>query len=326
MEKYSFLSSDNILDFYRMMFLIRLFEERIEYGFSRNHISGTTHLCIGQEAIPVGVCSNLFDDDYVVSTHRGHGHALSKGLAVEKLMAEIMGKVNGYCKGKGGTQHIAYIERGFLGTNGITGGGIPIATGAAFTIKYKGVKGVSVCFFGDGASNQGTFHESLNMASLWKLPILYVCENNLYAMSTHIENSVSGKNIIKRAEAYNMEGVSVDGMDVLEICRISKELIEKIRSGSGPTLLECRTYRFRGHSKSDPRVYRKKEEEELWKGRCPIPKLKNYIIKNDIADESQLATLEKQLQLEIDKAYENALNSPYPAVTEALEDIFCEQK
>jgi len=313
-----------MLDLYRMMLLVRYFEQKVEYGFSRDEIYGTTHLCIGQEAVPAGVCIHLLDDDYAVSTHRGHGHALCKGLSVERLLAEIMGKSNGYGKGKGGTQHVACFEKGFLGTNGITGGGIPIATGSALAIKYKALNRVAVSFFGDGATNQGTFHESLNMAALWKLPVLFVCENNSYGMSTHIEKSISSLPIVKRADAYGMEGVVVDGMNVLEVYNASKKLIQKIRSGSGPKFMECRTYRFRGHSRSDPRVYRGKKEEKLWKDKCPINGLKNKLLQNGIADEGQLSAIQKEINNEIQQAYDKALKSQYPAVSEALEDIFVE--
>lgn len=320
------LSNERLLDFYRQMLLIRSFEEKIEYGFSRNEIHGTTHLCIGQEAVPVGVCANLDSADYVVSNHRGHGHALSKGLTPDKLFAEIMGKEDGYCNGKGGTQHVAYLEKGFLGTNGITGGGIPIATGAAFTIKYKGLENISVCFFGDGATNQGTFHESLNMASLWKLPVLYVCENNFYAMSTHTELTISNKSIADRADAYNIEGIHVNGMDVMEVYNASKEAVKKIRKGSGPILLECQTYRFKGHSKSDPRIYRSKEEESHWGAKCPVLNFRDFVLKEKITEEDDLKKLEEAVFEEIENAYKFALNSPFPQNEEALKDIYYEYR
>ncbi|MBI5208004.1 MAG: thiamine pyrophosphate-dependent dehydrogenase E1 component subunit alpha, partial [Candidatus Firestonebacteria bacterium] len=240
-----------LIQLYYKMLQIRFFEEKIEFGFSRNQIFGTTHLCIGQEAVPAGVCLNLTDEDYVVSTHRGHGHALAKGLDSKKMMAEIMGKVTGYCKGKGGTQHIACIEKGFLGTNGITGGGIPFAAGAAFTIKYKKRKNVSVCFFGDGATNQGTFHETLNMASMWNLPVVFICENNLYAMSTPVNKTIKTETIAERAKSFGIKGIKLNGMDVLEIYKNSKEIIEEVKNNHKPIFLEFETYRFKGHSKSD---------------------------------------------------------------------------
>jgi TPP-dependent pyruvate/acetoin dehydrogenase alpha subunit len=316
------LSRDTLLGLYRGMLTVRYFEEKIDYGFSRDEISGTTHLCVGQEAVPVGISANLSDSDYVVSNHRGHGHALSKGLLPEKLMAEIMGKANGYCKGKGGTQHVAFIEKGFLGTNGITGGGIPIAVGAALTIKIRKRGSISVCFFGDGATNQGTFHESLNMASLWKLPILFVCENNSYAMSTPVEKSVCCLPIVRRAEAYGIKGVVGDGMDVIEIAKLSKEIINEIRSGGGPVLFECKTYRFRGHSKSDPRIYRTREEEKVWKVTCPIKKLKNTLVVSGMATAERLAIMEKELKSDIHAAYAKAVKGQSLSITEALEDIW----
>lgn len=325
MESFSSIKYEVIVDLYRAMLLIRYFEEMVEYGFSRNQIHGTTHLSIGQEAIPAGICANLSNDDYVVSTHRGHGHALCKQLAPKRLMAEIMGKAEGYCKGKGGTQHVAYMATGFLGTTGITGGGIPIATGAAFTIKYKGRKNISVCFFGDGAVNQGTFHESLNMASIWKLPVLYVCENNHYAMSTSAETMVSGSSIADKAKAYGIDGFRVNGMDVIEVYQTSKDAIKKVRDGGGPILLECETYRFLGHSKSDPRIYRSRDEEESWKRRCPIKNLRRRLISEYGLTEAALEDMEYQLKTEIKDAYDEALKMDVLPEDQILKDLFYDQ-
>ncbi len=317
-----FLNRDILFELYRRMLLIRYFEEKIEFGFSRDQIHGTVHLCIGQEAIPVGVCAHLTDKDYVVGTHRGHGHALSKGLDPGRLMAEIMGKASGYCKGRGGTQHLACIEKGFLGTNGITAGGIPLATGAALAIKYKREKNISVCFFGDGATNQGTFHESLNIASIWNLPIMYVCENNLYAMSAPIKNMLRNVTIADRAKAYGMRGIRVNGMNVLEVYKTAKQIIAEIRAGAGPVLLECETYRFRGHSRSDPRNYRTKEEEKEWEAKCPIRNLREEIVRKTLFDEQVLIELERKTKIEIEEAYSWALSADFPSREDTLGEVF----
>ncbi len=319
------LNTQEMLSLYRMMLIVRYFEKKIEFGFSRGQIAGTTHLCIGQEAVAVGASAHLSNTDYVVSNHRGHGHALAKGLDSTRLMAEVMGKAMGYCGGKGGSQHVACVEKGFLGTNGITGGGIPIATGAALTIKQQGRRDVSVCFFGDGASNQGTFHESLNMASLWKLPVLFVCENNLYGMSTPIEKSVSGGDVLKRAQAYDIEAASVDGMDLLSVYHQAGKLIDKIRDGEGPAFLECKTYRYCGHSKSDPRQYRSREEEKAWRERCPIKGLARDIVDRGLADAAALDLQKKLAREEVEQCYQEALDACMPEPGVALEGIFCGQ-
>ncbi len=313
-----------LLKLYKTMVLIRLFEKKIEYGFSRNQIHGTTHLCIGQEGTAVGVCSHLRDTDYAVSTHRGHGHSIGKGLEPLPLMAEVMGKQGGYCKGKGGTQHVAFLKKGFLGTNGITGGGLPIATGAAFTIKQKKRDDISVSFFGDGAVAQGTFHESLNMASLWNLPVLFVCENNMYGMSTHVSKTVSGGSIAERGAAYGIESISLDGMNVLEVYEKTGELIKKMRGGGGPKLIECHTYRYSGHSKSDMRIYRTREEENEYKKKCPIKRLQKEMIEAGVETEEKFVTIQKEISITMTDVYQEALDMPFPDTSEALKEIFFE--
>ena len=318
------LSKSDMIDLYHQMLTIRLVEEKIEHGITRGEVQGTTHLCIGQEAVPVGISDNLSDADYVVSNHRGHGHALAKGLDPEKLLAEVMGRENGYCKGRGGTQHISCMEKGFIGTNGITGGGIPLALGAAFSIKYNKQENISVVYISDGATNQGTFHESLNMASLWSLPLLIVCENNLYGMSNPIEKSISSLPISKRAEAHGIEAATLNGMDVIEVKNKSKKYIEKIRSGGGPVFLECLTYRFKGHSKSDPRVYRDKDEEKLWLDRCPIVTLKNLLVQEGY-DELGLDELYNKLKDEINNVYSLVLKSAFPSKSDIIKDVFYEK-
>jgi TPP-dependent pyruvate/acetoin dehydrogenase alpha subunit len=313
------------LNFYRRMLVIRFFEQKCEHGFARNQIAGTTHLCIGQEAVPVGVSVFLEKNDYVVSTHRGHGHALCKGLTAHGLFAEILGKATGYCGGKGGTQHVANLAVGFLGTNGVTGGGLPIATGAALSQKLSSTRNIAVSFLGEGATNQGTFSESLNMAGLWNLPVLFVCENNGYAMSTAAHRASQGTAIHKKAEALGVAGYHVDGMDVLEVARLARELIERMRAGGGPALIEAVTYRFGGHSKSDPRMYRTREEEKLWKGRCPIDRLRGQLLDRQITDATTLKAIRKEVKTEIESAYQRAMADPFPEEGRALEDVFFER-
>ena len=254
----------------RQMKMIRAFEERIDRLFVEARIHGTTHLCIGQEAIPAGACAAIEPTDLASGSHRGHGLAIAKGLDVNRLMAELLGRRDGYCQGKGGTQHVASLAHGFLGTNGITGGGIPVATGAALSAKLRGSGQVVLSFFGDGATNQGTFHESLNMAAVWTLPIVFVCENNLYAMSTDIRDVTAVQHLAQRAIAYNMPAVTVDGNDVLVVAEAMAKAVDGARDGRGPTFVECETYRHRGHSKSDQREYRTAEEEAAWMERDPI--------------------------------------------------------
>lgn len=286
------------LELYRKMLLIRLFEEKVEDLFARNMIGGTCHLCIGQEACAVGAVSALKDNDLVVSTHRGHGHLLAKGGDPRRLMAELMGKSSGYCAGKGGTQHLCAMDIGFVGTNGITGGGLPIATGAALSAKLRKTGQIVLSFFGDGASNQGTFHESLNMASIWKLPVIYFCENNLYSMSMSAGRSMKVANVADRAAAYGMESHVVDGMDVLAVRDAVAGVIESVRAGSGPVLIEGKTYRFVGHSKSDRRVYRTAEEEEEWATRDPIATFGASL------DDSDLARVRREVEESVDDAVE----------------------
>lgn len=301
---------DEDLEYYEKMLRIRLFEEKVDWLFSRNMIEGTSHLCIGQEAVAVGAISAIKSDDYVVSTHRGHGHLIAKGARINRLVAELLGKGTGYCRGKGGSQHISVREIYFLGTNGITGGGIPVATGAALSIKLQSLSKIVLSFFGDGASNQGTFHESLNMASLWKLPIVYVCENNLYAMSMPVSKSIPVTDIANRAIAYNMPGKVIDGMDLHAVKKAVKEAADNARSGGGPTLIEAKTYRFKGHSKSDPRIYRTRKEEDIWKERDPIVIFRKYLLRNN-NKESAIEEIEMAVREEIEMAVEFGQKSPY---------------
>jgi len=309
------------VEYYRSMLRIRLCEERIGWLFSRSLTMGTAHLSIGQEASAVGVLAAAAPTDYVVSTHRGHGHLLAKGASPAMLLAEICGRATGYCRGKGGSQHIGVREIGFLGTNGITGGGLPVATGAALSSKMRGSGQVVLCFFGDGAANQGTFHESLNMASVWKLPIVYVCENNGYAMWTAARTVTSVASIAERAASYGMPGVRVDGMDLLAVRGAAREAIARARSGAGPVLLETMTYRFCGHSKSENgRGYRPSEEIAQWEQTDPLPGWRGRLLAAGVPA-AEIAGIEAEIEAEIEEATAFALNSPY-AEQEALLDVY----
>ncbi|WP_244269762.1 pyruvate dehydrogenase (acetyl-transferring) E1 component subunit alpha [Caldanaerovirga acetigignens] len=307
---------------YTKMNKIRKFEERVSELFAQGKILGFVHLYIGEEATAVGVCENLTDKDYITSTHRGHGHLIAKGGDLKFMMAELYGKVTGYCKGKGGSMHIADVQKGILGANGIVGGGLPIACGAGLSAKLRGTDQVTVCFFGDGASNQGTFHEALNIASIWKLPVVFVCENNLYGISMRQDKHQAIADIADRAMAYGFPGVTVDGNDVLAVYEAAREAVKRAREGAGPTLIECKTYRWRGHFEGDPTVYRPKEEVEEWMERDPIPRLVRYILDNNIATEEELKDIEENIIRELEEAVKFAEESPYPEETSAVEDVY----
>lgn len=296
----------------QQMMIIRKFEEKLNDLFSRGLLFGTSHLCIGQEATAVGACSALKKEDFAASNHRGHGHAIAKGVNLKQLAAELLGREEGLCRGRGGTQHLSDMKAGFLGTNGITGGFIPIAAGAALSFKMKGEKRVILSFFGDGAANTGVFHESLNFASLRKLPIIFFCENNLYAMSMPIKQSCPTNNIADRAAAYCIPGIVVDGMDPLTVESAVNKARDRALAGEGPSLIEAVTYRFTGHSKSDMRVYRTKEEENDWKKKDPIKNMKSKLIEEKIFTDKYINKLEEDTQKEVDEAVNYALALPYP--------------
>jgi len=312
------------LAYLRLMKLIRAFEERVDRLFVEARIHGTTHLCIGQEAVPVGACAAVRPTDLASGSHRGHGLALAKGLDVKRLMAELLGRRDGYCQGKGGTQHVASLEHGFLGTNGITGGGIPVATGAALAAKLRRTGQVVLSFFGDGASNQGTFHESLNMAAVWRLPIVYVCENNLYAMSTPLHEATAVERIAARAAAYGMPGETVDGNDVLEVREAVRRAAERARAGGGPTLLECTTYRHVGHSKSDEREYRTREEEQCWLALDPILRSERRLEGQGALSAEALGAMNADVAAELDAAVAFAEASPPLDPRLAAEGVYAE--
>ena len=307
-----------------MMNKIRKFEEKALHLFETNKLRGSVHLCIGEEASPATVCALLNPDDYITSTHRGHGHCIAKGADVRMALAELMGKATGYCKGRGGSMHIADVSAGNLGANAIVGGGIPIAVGAAMASQMQKNGKIAVSFFGDAATNEGVFHEALNFAAVWKMPVVFVCENNGYGISVPQWESTAVKDISVRAAAYDIPGVTVDGNDVLAIAQAFKAAEERARAGEGPTLIECKTYRWLGHWTGDPQPYRTREEVEEWKKKCPIKRLKNYLLENGMATEEELTALEDKAQALIDEAEEFALNSPEPDPAHVMDDVFYE--
>jgi len=307
---------------YKRMLEIRFFEEKVFDLYAQNLVPGTIHLYLGEEAVAVGVCSLLRKDDYITSTHRGHGHCIAKGAELKRTMAEILGKKTGYCKGKGGSMHIADFKIGMLGATAVVGAGLSIAVGAGLSAKLRKTDQVVACFFGEGASNQGTFHESINMASTWKLPVIFVCENNLYAMGTRQSRVMAIENVADRAVAYGIPGVVVDGNDVLAVYEATEKAVERARKGEGPTLIECKTYRHKGHSRVDPAKYRPKEEVEEWLAKDPIKRFKEKLLQTNTLTESEIQQIEKEVSAEIEEAVKFAMESPYPAPEEALEDVY----
>ncbi|MEM6762400.1 MAG: pyruvate dehydrogenase (acetyl-transferring) E1 component subunit alpha [Pseudomonadota bacterium] len=306
----------------RKMFLIRKFEEGAEQSYMRGLIHGTMHLSIGQEASAVGACMPLSDSDKITSTHRGHGHCVAKGADVSKMFAEFFGKETGYCRGRGGSMHIADVEKGNLGANGIVGGGIPIAVGAALAAKRLGTGAVTVCFFGDGANNEGAFHEALNMAAVWKLPVVFVCENNKYGMSTSTERSTAVKSIAERASAYAMPGQSVDGNDFSAVAEAVDAAVSRARDGEGPSLIESVTYRWRGHSKSDRNRYRSKDEISTWMERDPIKRMAAMLVEHEILTEADVSAMDAETDTAIEEAIEMAKAAPDPDVRELTRDVY----
>jgi len=316
------LERGRLIEMYRKMMEIRRFEEKVFELYGQNLVPGTIHLYAGQEAVAVGVCTNLRKDDYITSTHRGHGHCIAKGAQLSKVMAEVLGKRTGYCKGKGGSMHIADFSIGMLGAMGVVGAGIPIAAGAGLSIRLRGTDQVVACFFGEGASNQGTFHEGINMAAIWTLPVVFVCENNLYAMGTRQSRVMTIENIADRAAAYGIPGVVVDGNDVLAVCEATREAVERAREGKGPTLIECKTYRLKGHSRFDPATYRPKEEVEEWLKKDPIPRFRARLLETGILTEEETNKIEQEVFTAVEEAVKFALESLYPEPKEALEDVY----
>ena len=319
---YEHFSVPKLKEALRRMYLIRRFEEGAEEAYTRGLIHGTMHLSIGQEASAVGTTMDLRKTDYITSTHRGHGHCIGKGADPKLMFAEFFGKEEGYCRGRGGSMHIADVESGNLGANGIVAGGIPIAVGAALAIKKQKRDDVAICFFGDGASNEGAFHEALNMAAIWKLPVLFVCENNKYGMSVSTERSMAVENIADRASAYNMPGEFVDGNRIADVAEAVIKATARARSGGGPSLIECKTYRIRGHSKSDRNRYRSKEEIEAWKERDPIGHFESELAFHGFASQSDIDQIRTSAESEIAVAIEFARNGTDPSPDDVTRDVY----
>jgi pyruvate dehydrogenase E1 component alpha subunit len=310
-----------MIELYRGMVRIRRFEEKVSELFSKGLIPGFVHLYIGEEAVAVGVCANLTKNDYITSTHRGHGHCIAKGADLRRMMAELFGKKTGYCKGKGGSMHIADYSSGILGANAIVGANIPIATGAAFAAKSKGTNHVAVAFFGDGASNTGAFHEGINIAAAWKLPVIFVCENNLYAISTRTTRSTPIDNIADRAASYGIPGVIADGMDVMAVYESVHKAVERARKGQGPTLIECKTYRFYGSFEGDPQRYRTKSEREEWQMKDPL-NFGEKLVNMGVLTDADLQKIDQEVKSAVEEAVKYAQESPYPEPEEVTKDLF----
>jgi acetoin:2,6-dichlorophenolindophenol oxidoreductase subunit alpha len=319
---YALYSPSQIKEALRRMYLIRRFEEMAEDSYVRGLTHGTMHLSIGQEASAVGATMGLTDRDYITSTHRGHGHCIGKGAEVKYMFAEFFGKEEGYCRGRGGSMHIADPATGNLGANGIVGGGLPLATGAALAIKQRKGKDVAVCFFGDGANNEGAFHESLNIAAVWKLPVIYVCENNQYGMSVSTARSTAVKDVATRAIGYNMPGVIVDGNNLADVAEAMMVATERAKNGEGPSLIECKTYRTRGHSRSDRNRYRTKDEIEEWKQRDPIPMFEAEMEANNIASRAEIDGIRDAVEKEISEAFEFATKGTNPEPASVMRDVY----
>jgi acetoin:2,6-dichlorophenolindophenol oxidoreductase subunit alpha len=317
------IRTQELLRLCRTMVTIRTFETLAGDFFAAGKIPGFIHLSIGQEASSTGVCSALRPDDYIVTTHRGHGHVIAKGGDLKKMIAELMGRKTGYCKGKGGSMHIADFSLGILGANGVVGGGFPIITGAGLSIKLRHTDQVAVCFFGDGASNRGPVHEAMNMASIWKLPILFVCENNCYASTTPQAYACSVNNIATRAAAYNFPGVTVDGNDILAVREAADKAVDRARRGEGPTLLENKTYRRRGHFEGDPQKYRTQAEVAEWENKNdPIVRFASVLKKKKILTGEKEREIQEQVDNELKEAVAFAEQSEWPKPEEAMEDMF----
>jgi pyruvate dehydrogenase E1 component alpha subunit len=317
---------EKLLRFYRQMVAIRLFEERVNDLYTRALMPGLAHLYIGEEAVAVGICEALRPDDYVTSTHRGHGHCLAKGANPERMFAELLGKEAGYCRGKGGSMHIADPDTGNLGANAIVGGSAGIATGAAFAARQLGNGRVAVCFFGEGALGQGVLYEVMNMAQLWKLPVIYVCENNMYNEYTHYSRTTAG-DILARPAAFGMEAAKVDGQDVREVHAVAGRLVERARQGEGPAFLLCNTYRYRGHHVGDISrdYYRSRQEEQQWMAeRDPIRRLVDLLVEKQIAGHAELDRIQEELIAQMDSSVQAALAAPFPSADQAEQDVYAE--
>ena len=317
------ISKEKLLWMYERMQLIRTFENRVKVEFGKGKIPGFVHLYAGEEAIAVGICANLTDADYMTSTHRGHGHCVAKGVEPRGMMAELFGKATGTCKGKGGSMHIADMNKGMLGANGIVGGGPPLACGSGLTAKLNKTDQVTICFFGDGAAAQGTLHESLNLASIWKLPVIFVAENNGYAESTPAHYHCSVENIADRASGYNMPGVTLDGNDIFAVYEAAHEAIARARTGQGPSLLECKTYRFNGHFEGDAQTYKiAAENEKYQKERDPLKLFRDNVLSRHLVSEAEFKAIDDRVAAQINEAVKFAEESPFPDVQETYTDVY----
>ena len=316
------LTHEQMLDCYVTMKKIRLFELRAAEEFAGLRIPGFVHLYVGQEAVATGVCRALRPTDYIVSNHRGHGHLIAKGGDFRYRMAELFGKKTGYCKGKGGSMHIASLDLGMLGANGIVGGGPPIAVGAALAAQYQGTDRVSICFFGDGASNQGTTHEAMNLAACWSLPVVFVVENNRWGEFTHQSRHQTIEDIADRAAGYNFPGVIVDGNDVMAVYETATEAVLRAREGKGPSLVECKTYRIRGHFEGDPMKYRSQDEFREWQEKDPIQRFERKLEEMRLLDPERIKEVEATIRAELEAAVQFAADSPYPDPAELTQDVY----
>jgi pyruvate dehydrogenase E1 component alpha subunit len=316
------ISKEKMIQMYTTMYRIRQFESKLQQFFADGKIPGFVHLYLGEEAVAAGACAALEKEDYITSTHRGHGHLIAKGGDLKKMMAEIYGKSTGYCKGKGGSMHIADVDLGILGANGIVGGGAPIAAGAGMAIQYRGDSQVAVCFFGDGASNQGTTQEALNLASAWQLPVVFVNENNGYGISCHISKSMAITDIADRAAGYDMPGVIVDGNDVIAVHEAISAAVDRARKGEGPSLVECKTYRWRGHFEGDACTYREPGELDEWVKKDPIPRFAKKMLDDKILTQKELDQLHADIDAELEEAIAFAEESPLPEPADMFEDIY----
>lgn len=315
-------STDQLIGLYRRMRLIREFELRAINERRNGLIPGFIHSCVGQEATAAGACAALRQSDVITSNHRGHGHLIAKGGEPKFMMAELAARSTGYCGGKGGSLHLADFDLGILGANGIVAGGIPMAVGAALAFQMRGEDNVALAFFGDGAVNEGAFHEAANLAGLWKLPVIFFCENNLYGEGTPQDKQAPVRDLSVRAQGYNFPGVIVDGNDVLAVLEVTREAVARARRGDGPTFVEGKTYRYRGHYEGDPMLYRTKEELAEWRQRDPISTLRDRLLQRSVAAEADLNAIDAEIQAELDDAVEFAANSPAPAPESALEGVY----
>ncbi len=322
-EKRTYIPSKELkIEMYRKMFRVRSFELKTMQFCTEKLNRGSLHLYVGEEASAVGSCMALEKGDYITSTHRGHGHCIAMGGDVKRMLAEIAGRSTGYCKGKGGSMHIADLDLGIMGANGIVGAGIPIAVGAGIAMDNQNKKNIILCFFGDGASNTGAFHEAMNMASIWSLPIIFFCENNFYGISGCTRDTLNIENISERSKAYGIHGVTVDGNDIFEIYDETKKARDMAVSGKGPVLIEAKTYRWLGHWQADPCRYRDDAEVEEWKKKCPIKRMRKHLIDEGILSEEKIDGLEEEINREIEETEKYAIESPEPDPEEALEDIY----